>query len=117
MRRGLYCIGKLFYKNILFKLAYFLYADYTLPVDELREELTRILQDDKRWDGKVNVLQVTNASEKTMEIRALMSAADSPTAWDLRVHVREMLIRFLQKEHPDCLPRSRVELEPDRPVS
>ncbi len=89
----------------------FIYTDYTVPFDKLREELTRILKTDKNWDEKVNVLQVTNATEKTVEIRALMSAADSPTAWDLRVHVREKLIEYLQKNHPECLPRTRVILE------
>lgn len=79
---------------------------------ELRKELTRILEEHRLWDRKVNVLQVTDATEQTMELRALMSAADSPTAWDLRVNVREKLIRFLQENHPDSLPRTRVEMSP-----
>ena len=80
----------------------------TVPLDKLREELTRILESDPKWDRKVNVLQVTDSTEKTMEIRALMSAADSPSAWDLRVNVREKLIDFLQKNYPENLPRSRL---------
>ncbi|MFT5954920.1 MAG: small-conductance mechanosensitive channel [Cyclobacteriaceae bacterium] len=88
----------------------FIYTDYMVPVDKLREALTSILEKSEYWDGKVNVLQVTNATEKAMEIRALMSAKDSPTAWDLRVLVREQLITFLQKNYPECLPKSRVEL-------
>jgi len=89
----------------------FIYTDYTVPFDELRKELTRILENDENWDGNVNVLQVTNATEKTVEIRALVSATDSPTAWDLRVNIREKLIAFLQKNYPDSLPRTRVSLE------
>lgn len=89
----------------------FIYADYTLPVDKVREELTRILEASEHWDGKVNVLQVTDAKERTLEIRALMSAADSPTAWDLRVEVREKLITFLQDQYPQCLPKTRLEME------
>jgi len=88
----------------------FIYTDYSVPVDKLREELTRILKSDKNWDGTVNVLQVTDSTEKTMEIRALMSSADSPSAWDLRVNVREKLIDFLQKNYPESLPRSRVDI-------
>jgi len=87
----------------------FLYTDYTVPVEKLREELTRILKSDKNWDGKVNVLQVTDSTDRAMEIRALMSAVDSPTAWDLRVNVREQMIKFLQENYPDSLPRARVE--------
>lgn len=52
------------------------------------------------WDKKVNVLQVTNATDKTVELRALMSAADSPTAWELRCEVREKLLEFLQQRFP-----------------
>ena len=90
----------------------FIYTDYTVPIDKLREELTRVLQSDKNWDGNVNVLQVTDSTEKTMEIRALMSSADSPSAWDLRVNVREKLIDFLQKNYPESLPKSRVDIAP-----
>jgi small-conductance mechanosensitive channel len=89
----------------------FIYADYSLPIDEVRKELTSILENDKNWDGKVNVLQVTNSTEKTVEIRALVSASDSPKAWDLRVNVREKLIEFLQKNYPDSLPKTRLTME------
>ena len=69
-----------------------------------------ILEESDLWDGKTNVMQVTNATDRTLEIRALMSAADSPTAWDLRVLVREKLIAYLQKNHPASLPRTRIEM-------
>ena len=87
-----------------------IYADYAIPVKEVRNELTRILENSPRWDKKVNVLQVTNTTEKTVELRALMSAADSSAAWDLRCEVREKLLEFLQQRFPDCLPRIRVEM-------
>jgi len=79
-------------------------------VDELRKEFSRILKESDLWDGKTDVMQVTNATDQSIEIRALMSAADSPTAWDLRVHVREKLIAYLQKNYPGCLPRTRVKM-------
>jgi small-conductance mechanosensitive channel len=91
----------------------FIYADYTLPIDEVRKELTRILESDSNWDGKVNVLQVTNAMENTIEIRVLVSASDSPTAWNLRVNVREKLIKFLQKKYPESLPKTRISVQKD----
>jgi hypothetical protein len=83
-------------------------------VKEMRDELTRILNESPNWDKKVNGLQVTNATPQTVEIRALMSASDSPTVWQLRCDVREKLLEFLQKRFPDCLPRTRVELEKDQ---
>ena len=88
----------------------FIYTDYNVPFNEIRNELTRLLEDCEDWDGNVNVLQVTDAKEKTLEIRALMSAVDSPTAWNLRVYIREKLIEFLQKNYPDSLPRTRITI-------
>ncbi len=88
----------------------FLYADYTIAVDELRHELHRQLQTTDLWDGKVWGLQVTNATEKTLELRALMSATNSSRAWDLRCYIREKLVQFLQEQYPECLPKNRAEI-------
>lgn len=93
----------------------FLYTDYNIPLAALREEFTRLLQSTDLWDGKVNVIQVTDATEKTMELRALMSAADSPTAWDLRVFIRERLIEFIKDNYPESLPLSRVSINNNLP--
>ncbi len=91
----------------------YLYVDYTAPLDAIRSELQRVLQGSTDlWDGKVCVLQVTDAKERTLELRALMSAADSGSAWDLRCRVREHLVQFLQRDHPGCLPRVRAEIAP-----
>ena len=89
----------------------FIYVDYSLPLDALREELTRLLEKDPLWDKRVKVLQVTNASEKTMEVRALMSASSSGNAFDLRCNVREGLIKFVQDNYPQCFPITRVNDE------
>ncbi len=89
----------------------FIYADYTAPVDAIRKELHRILDSDPLWDKKVWGLQVTDAKQQTVELRGLMSATDSGKAWDLRCHVREALLDFMQREYPDSLPRVRAELD------
>lgn len=88
----------------------FIHTDYTVPVENVREELKRLCESTDLWDKRVCVLQVTDATERTMQLRALVSAKDSPTAWDLRVMIREKLIEFLQREYPQSLPRTRVEL-------
>ncbi|MCB0113034.1 MAG: mechanosensitive ion channel [Caldilineaceae bacterium] len=88
----------------------FLYVDYTVPVEELRQEFKRIVSESKMWDGIVANLQVTNMTEQTVELRALVSAGDSSTAWDLRCHVREQLLAFLRREFPQSLPRLRGEI-------
>ncbi|MDF2156584.1 mechanosensitive ion channel domain-containing protein [Algoriphagus sp. CAU 1675] len=93
----------------------FLYTDYSVSFDALRKELDRILEGNPLWDKKVKVLQVTDAKEYTVESRILVSAKNSPTAWDLRVYVREKMIEFLQKNHPESLSKTRVLLEKQSP--
>ena len=88
----------------------FIYVDYTVPIESIRAEFRHILEESELWDRKVCVLQVTNTSERTVELRALMSAIDASTAWSLRCHVREKLIDFVQKNYPEALPKLRTEL-------
>ena len=87
----------------------FIYVDYTVPVDVIREQLQKILNESNLWDKKVCVLQVTNTTERTVELRALMSAADASTAWSLRCEVREKLIEFVRNKYPHALPKLRAE--------
>jgi small-conductance mechanosensitive channel len=87
----------------------FLHLDYTCPVEAIRGELDRILTTTPLWDKRVGILQVTDAKEKTMEIRVLVSARNSSEAFDLRCYVRENLIKFVQQHHSDSLPRLRLE--------
>lgn len=89
----------------------FIYTDYTIPIDAIREELQNILKTSQDWDGRVCVLQVTNATERTIELRALTSAADASSAWTLRCYVREKLIKFIQEKYPQSLPKTRAELK------
>jgi small-conductance mechanosensitive channel len=94
----------------------FLRVDYTVPLDALRAELTRLLDASRYWDGKVNVLQVTDAREHSLEIRALASAADASLAWDLRCEIREKLVAFIQQNYPESLPRLRASIDARQPA-
>ncbi|MBX9711857.1 MAG: mechanosensitive ion channel family protein [Xanthobacteraceae bacterium] len=85
----------------------FLYVDYTAPIDKLRDRLNEIVRASGLWDGQVAVLQVSDAKDSTMELRALVSARSAPTSWDLRCEVREQLITYLREHYPDALPHSR----------
>ncbi|MGA1826177.1 MAG: mechanosensitive ion channel family protein [bacterium] len=89
----------------------FIYADYTISIQKVREELQRILKNSELWDGKVAGIQVTDATERTVEIRALMSAGDASAAWDLRCLVREKLLEYIQKNYPESLPKVRAEFQ------
>jgi small-conductance mechanosensitive channel len=88
----------------------YIYADHTVSIDSVRAQLHEILKNSEYWDGKVCVLQVTNTSERTVELRALMSAVDASMAWNLRCHVREKLVEFIQTQYPQALPKLRAEL-------
>lgn len=85
----------------------FLYLDYTAPIEALRQELARVLKETHLWDGRVGILQVTESKERTLELRILVSAADSSASFDLRCFVREKLVGFIQKNYPECLPVTR----------
>lgn len=88
----------------------FLYLDYTAPVGRIRTKLEEIVKQSKLWDGKVVNLQISDAREQTIEVRALVSAANSSAVWDLRCEVREKLIDFVESEFPAALPHARSEV-------
>jgi small-conductance mechanosensitive channel len=96
--------------------AVFVQADYTVPVDAVREKLQEVVAASEKWDGDVCHLQVTDASERTVTLRAIASAPSAPDLWDLRCEIREALVTYLREEHPDALPavRTRVQ-DPDAP--
>jgi len=92
----------------------FIHTDYTVPVDALRRELERIVHPHPLWDGKVCVTHVTDCTPRTLETRLLVSTRSSGDGWELRCHVREKIVEFLQKNYPDSLPKLRTE--PGSPV-
>jgi small-conductance mechanosensitive channel len=85
------------------------YLDYRAPIAVMRVKLEEIVRASKRWDGRVVNLQVTDTKEATIQVRCLASAASAGAAFDLRCEIREKMIDFLQKEHPESLPRQRNE--------
>lgn len=94
----------------------FLRVDWSVPVAALREELHRFIQDNPLWDQKDWTMQVTDVQQNGLiELRALMTAADSASAWDLKCDVREHLVTYVRENHPDALPRFRVELPTGKP--
>jgi hypothetical protein len=88
-----------------------LYLDFATPMEPLRAEVERVVKAAPEWDGRVCVVQVTDASERAMQVRILISGASSGDAFDLRCRVRERLLAFLAREYPDSLPRVRLEGE------
>src|SRR6266480_2391424 len=91
-----------------------LYLDYQVPLGELRKELKRLVENNPKWDRRVCGLQVTNTTQSTIEVRALVSGTDPGKTFDLRCEVREGLIEFLRRDYPESLPRVR-NVEVDEP--
>ncbi|MCL1633798.1 mechanosensitive ion channel family protein [Luteimonas sp. SX5] len=86
----------------------FLWLDYRTPMAEVRDALQRICESDERWDGRVCVAQVTDADQRAIQIRLLVSARNSGDLFDLRCAVRERMVEFLNTSHPYALPRLRL---------
>jgi hypothetical protein len=85
-------------------------VDWTVPVPAMRDELRALLESTDMWDGRVCVLQVTEAQGGLVKLRALVSAADAPTLWDLRCLTREHLVAWVRDHRPTALPRWRAEV-------
>jgi small-conductance mechanosensitive channel len=89
----------------------FLWLDFSVPVAEVRTEFERVTHASLRWDKRVCVLHVTDANEKGMQLRLLVSAQDSGTAFDLRCEIREAMIAYIAARFPESLPRMRPVLD------
>lgn len=88
-----------------------LWVDYSLPVQALRDEARRQCEAQPTWDRRVCVVQVTDTSERAMQVRVLVSAASSGECFDLRCALREGLIDYVSRQHPQALPRLRALAE------
>lgn len=91
----------------------FLYLDYEVPVKELRAELERIVKTAPQWNKKVVGLQVTNLTDRSMEVRCLMSADDSSKAFDLQCLVREEMMDWVREHYPTAFPTARFAARPE----
>nr|WP_221377949.1 mechanosensitive ion channel family protein [Actinoplanes polyasparticus] len=85
-------------------------VDWSTEVEPLRAELRATCEGSELWDGRVCVLQVTQATGGMVRLRALVSASDAPSLWDLRCLVRERLVTFIWAHQRDALPRYRADL-------
>jgi small-conductance mechanosensitive channel len=87
----------------------FFWVDFRMPLAPLRRQVERICGEAPEWDRRLSLLQVTDTSERAMQLRVLVSATDSSLCWDLRCKVREGLIQFMQMRYPEFLPMTRLQ--------
>jgi small-conductance mechanosensitive channel len=85
-------------------------VDWSVPVQAIRDEMRRFIEGSELWDERACALQVTDATAGTVRLRALVSAADAGSLWDLRCELREHLVGWVRDERPTALPRMRAEL-------
>ena len=91
----------------------FVWVDYRMPLQPLRDAAQRACAAAPEWDKRLCLLQVVEAGEKSMQLRVLVTSADSSQNWDLRCKVREALVDFMQREYPQHLPLLRAEVGPE----
>jgi small-conductance mechanosensitive channel len=85
-----------------------LFLDYNAPIDRIRAKAAELVAQSQVRGKLVNV-QVTNTRPDSIEVRALVSADIAGKTNDLCAELREKLIDFLRREHPEALPRQRSE--------
>jgi len=89
-----------------------IWVDYSFPVEAGREALKTIIEGSALWDRRFWNLQVSDADDRTMQLRVLATSADSAKSWDLRCEIREKFIDFIQRNHPNSLPQLRAQVNP-----
>lgn len=91
-------------------------VDWSAPIEDLRAELRTVCEGSDLWDGRVCVLQVTEAIGGMIRLRALVSASDAGALWDLRCLVRERLVSWVWEHERGALPRLRADTDPPPPA-
>jgi small-conductance mechanosensitive channel len=87
----------------------FVWADFDVDIEAVRAEVARFCRASPHWDGRSASLQVTDANERAVQLRAVVSAVDSGHLWDLRCELREALLVFLRSRDRRGLPRVRLD--------
>jgi len=85
--------------------------DWRLPMDAVRTRFLEVVAGHEAWDERVAAALVTGSEGGLVRVRFTMSAQDPSDAWRLRCDVREQMMTWLQREHPEALPTSRIVVE------
>jgi len=85
-----------------------LYVDYTLPIEPVRNELSKILTESSFWNKRVNSLAVSGFKENTVELTIKASSNNSDNLGTLSNEIREKLLEFIRQNYPESFPKFRV---------
>lgn len=90
-------------------------VDFSIPLDDMRAELDRLLAESELWDGRSGVLQVTDAVGGCVRVRMLVSAPNAGALFDLRCAVREGLVDWMRRTQ-GAMPVQRIEAAEPAPA-
>jgi small-conductance mechanosensitive channel len=83
--------------------------DYSAPVDVVRNKAVELVEQSKRGKATVTSVQVTNTTAQGIQVQILVHSEATSITNNVCADLREQLIAFLNKDHPEALPRSRSE--------
>jgi small-conductance mechanosensitive channel len=87
----------------------FIDVDWGTPIDEIRQEVTRVLESSDLWDGRRNFVMISNVVGATKQLQIGVSAANPENLFALQSLVREKVTDFLIENHPESIVRNRTE--------
>jgi len=91
-------------------------VDWTVPLDDIRAEVARGLEESPLWDKRSYSMVVAGTSGTNVTLRFSASAANADDMFGLNALVRETVVTFLAAQGGPGLPRLRSEDVPERPV-
>lgn len=83
------------------------FMDYSLPVEEIRQQFFKWVDESPLWDRRKRGFSVVNADDRTIQIRGTMSVQNDSDGGDLETMIREKLITYVQQNYPGSLPKTR----------
>lgn len=90
----------------------YLYVDYGVDVDAIRQKFIETVKAHDLWDGETEpALLVVSVDEDTIKLRGAL-ASDSPmNAWTMECDVRETMLAYMNQEQQPYLPTERITLK------
>src|SRR5260221_1320571 len=85
--------------------AVLLYADFMIPIDEIRQAAEKIVAASPLWDKRVYGAQVTDWKNETIEVRILVSSDTAGHLFYLPCEGREKILKNLQERKPPPVPQ------------
>ncbi len=95
----------------------FMDLDWRVPMDAVRARFLSVVEESELWDRRRADVLVTGSQGGFVTLRFVVSAADAGNMVLLRAHVREQIMTWLQREHPEALPVRRVIVDGSAEVS